>query len=649
MATVIDAFVATLGLDAAKFNKERVKVKQGLRDTSTEAGKAAKEMEEKGKQAAQFFSSIKTEALSLLAVLTAGAGLKAFVSDSIKSSAETGRLAKNLDMATEQLSAWEGAATRSGGTADSMAATFRNVSGELAKFKMGLSSDFVAWFARAGGDFTKLKNANVTMMELSRIISDLDKKDPGKALLVAKNLGVDEATFNFLRQGPKYVQAQLEAQKRLGVVTDADAKRAQAMQAKLEALREASAKLGRDLLTKAAPAIEWLTEKLSDLAVMAQDHGPMVAGFFTAIAIAIAAPMAELILITAAIAAVAVAIGYVYEQWIKWMNGSESSLGAFFQFFADTWAKIQAIGGGTFAAIGAAMSAWWDTTKATLNLLRALFFGSGDEIREAWKTWLGSVGMYFEKLADVAANILPLIGKGLIASFSAAFDWIENRAHAVWDAITGKHSPKPVVVAPAVATTASGPVVPATGTARGDRNNNPGNLNFARQNGAHLESGPGARFAAFDTMAEGVAALAVQLKLYASRGIDTISSIVKKYAPAADNNNVGAYIAALTKATGKGADDKLDLNDTGTLSALMKGIVKHEGNTVPDDQITAGARLVSRTNTTNRGGDTNTSEVKIGKIEVHTPATDAAGIARDAQAAFRSYPMIAPQANTGLN
>lgn len=42
---------------------------------------------------------------------------------------------------------------------------------------------------------------------------------------------------------------------------------------------------------------------------------------------------------------------------------------------------------------------------------------------------------------------------------------------------------------------------------RGIRNNNPGNLNFAGQRGASLEGGPGGRFATFDTMDEGVAAL----------------------------------------------------------------------------------------------------------------------------------------------
>ncbi len=68
-----------------------------------------------------------------------------------------------------------------------------------------------------------------------------------------------------------------------------------------------------------------------------------------------------------------------------------------------------------------------------------------------------------------------------------------------------------------------------------------------------MEGGEGGRFAVFESMQHGIAALYKQLQLYFKRGINTLSSIVKTYAPASDNNNVDAFISALTKATGKGA------------------------------------------------------------------------------------------------
>ncbi|HAM4388320.1 TPA: recombinase family protein [Escherichia coli] len=84
----------------------------------------------------------------------------------------------------------------------------------------------------------------------------------------------------------------------------------------------------------------------------------------------------------------------------------------------------------------------------------------------------------------------------------------------------------------------------AQATKRGERNNNPGNLNFAGQAGASLER-PGGRFARFETAFDGLRALARQLMLYAGRGINSVEKIISTWAPASDNNNTTAYIRAV--------------------------------------------------------------------------------------------------------
>jgi hypothetical protein len=113
-------------------------------------------------------------------------------------------------------------------------------------------------------------------------------------------------------------------------------------------------------------------------------------------------------------------------------------------------------------------------------------------------------------------------------------------------------------------------------TPRGIRNNNPGNLNYAGQAGASLEDGSNARFAKFESMEQGISALHRQIGLYLGRGKNTLSDIVNTYAPASDNNNVQAYVSALSKATGLGAYDKISADDNETLVKLVKGIIDHE-------------------------------------------------------------------------
>ncbi|EIZ9152454.1 TPA: lytic transglycosylase catalytic [Escherichia coli] len=115
----------------------------------------------------------------------------------------------------------------------------------------------------------------------------------------------------------------------------------------------------------------------------------------------------------------------------------------------------------------------------------------------------------------------------------------------------------------------------AQATKRGERNNNPGNLNFAGQAGASLER-PGGRFARFETAFDGLRALARQLMLYAGRGINSVEKIISTWAPASDNNNTTAYISAVSQRLGVDPRAALNMSDPQTMSALMSSIIQHE-------------------------------------------------------------------------
>lgn len=107
---------------------------------------------------------------------------------------------------------------------------------------------------------------------------------------------------------------------------------------------------------------------------------------------------------------------------------------------------------------------------------------------------------------------------------------------------------------------------------KGKRNNNPGNLRFAGQPGAINMGG----FAHFGTMDQGIQAMANQLELYAGRGINTVDSIIAKWAPASEND-LPAYIADVKKRMGlKSSSTALNLHDPATLSHLMNAIAWHE-------------------------------------------------------------------------
>lgn len=174
----------------------------------------------------------------------------------------------------------------------------------------------------------------------------------------------------------------------------------------------------------------------------------------------------------------------------------------------------------------------------------------------------------------------------------------------------------------------------------GIRNNNPGNLNFAGQAGASRAG----RFAAFGSMAEGIAALDDQLQRYGSRGNDTVRGIVSTWAPPSDHNDTGAYIGNVARALGVNADAHLNLGDANTLRTLISAITTQEvgAGRINVDQINAGMAL-----SMSRAGGSGTT-VTTGDIHIHSQAKDSHGVARDTVRELRNF-SLASQANAGLS
>ena len=109
----------------------------------------------------------------------------------------------------------------------------------------------------------------------------------------------------------------------------------------------------------------------------------------------------------------------------------------------------------------------------------------------------------------------------------------------------------------------------------GLRQNNPGNLRSWGSN--PVENG----FARFGTPEAGLSAMAQQIGLYGNRdGLHSINGILGKYAPP-NENNTGAYAAAVSKDTGFDPSAQLNTNDPKVLAPLLSAMVKHEQGRQP--------------------------------------------------------------------
>lgn len=140
---------------------------------------------------------------------------------------------------------------------------------------------------------------------------------------------------------------------------------------------------------------------------------------------------------------------------------------------------------------------------------------------------------------------------------------------------------------------------------RGVRNNNPGNIDYNPRNKwdgqLGLEIGvPKPRFARFDTLENGVRALAKLLLNYRGKdgmpgvgkpGIDTPLEFISRWAPSNENDTI-AYATAIAKRLGVDVRDSINMADPKTLRSTVVGIIVHEngGNPYSDAAIDEGIR-----------------------------------------------------------
>ncbi|MEM8257026.1 hypothetical protein Q4R52_12735 [Morganella morganii] len=124
---------------------------------------------------------------------------------------------------------------------------------------------------------------------------------------------------------------------------------------------------------------------------------------------------------------------------------------------------------------------------------------------------------------------------------------------------------------------------------RGLRNNNPGNL-IAAPNSVGYDYGNNHRYVKFASSRDGNAALSRQIMLDAERGLNTLDSLLRKYAPASVGNNTQGYIDRVSKGTGFNPYERLDMHDPSVLEKIIPYIIKVENIEQPYsyEEISAG-------------------------------------------------------------
>lgn len=439
MPGIIDSFVVALGWDTSEYEAGRRQIDNDQKKVRADSLRNAKEIENQARKINQALDMVRREALRMLTVFTAGAGLKEFISSTIKADAEVGRLAKQIGTSTEELSAWQGVLRRNGGTSEDATAALQGLTRAFEEIQLTGSSDKIPYLQTLGISLRDLQTPSKVLLDLADRFS---KMDPRRAEALGRGLGLSPSVIATLLQGRQAVAGMLEEQRRLGVVTEADARAAQRLQNVLSGLKDGSARLGRTFLTSLEPAIEAVGRILQDLSVWAQKNAPIVRGAVLGLAAAFGVLALATIEITApmlAAAAAAAAIGAGF-SWLSEhidefpeLKGAVDDLGAalndVWQAFKGVIAAIppevwRTIGGVLRDSVvlvvhelASALNIVAGAIRTIASLLRGDFKGAwaeanktGQAVVDGWKTRIKDAVKLFDNAKRAMAGEKPDVG-----------------------------------------------------------------------------------------------------------------------------------------------------------------------------------------------------------------------------------------------
>lgn len=602
--TVIDALVVTLGLDASQYVKGQKAAAVALDKTDKAATKTAKDIEAQGKRAAQSFTAIRNEVLGLAAAFIGLRALKTFANDVTRGDAAVGRLAVNTGMVTTELAAWEGIASRAGGSAEGMAGSVKGLTSQLQKLAITGNSDIIPFLTAAHVNLSAFFDAATPMGDRLLMIADAFAGiSPAKAQALGAGMGLDEGTVNLLLQGRGAINDLLAKQRAMNAASAEDARLAIERQRAWDDVKDSATGVGRVFLEDVTPAILTVYHAMRGLLSFAKEHMALAEataiGLASAIGVLGALKMAGLLSSIAALntglAGVAATGALVF--------GVLAKLGLVGVAGAAGYAIGSLISMGLNGIVSAAtgrdetLGGWLaDATGA-----RAGGSASGRGARGAAGSSRGAAG---------ASAFAALIARG-----EGDYNSVNRGARGGY--ASGTENLEAMTISEVMAAQKAG-----------------------RFNAAGRYQMIGS------TLSDGVQALglgggekfdrATQDRLFNEYLVGIKRKAIGDYING-KSNNLGAALHAAAR-------EWASVADPNTGRSYYEGI----GNNHASITVAETARALQASRDAVRGGSTSTSDTQIGQIVVQTQATDAQGIARSIAPALREYAFVA-SANSGLD
>nr|DAM68851.1 MAG TPA: tail tape measure [Caudoviricetes sp.] len=345
MATVIDSFMITLGLDPTDFNK-------GIDEASKKTESFASKLIKKGTAAATAFFSFGG-IIAQVKGLAAGA-------DGI------GKIADRIGANASDLYAWGTAAELSGGSVRGLFDSVEGLNKQLTRIAVTGKSRILPFFEQLGvavvDDSGKVRNVFDVLRDLAGAVEGMSKLESQGIL---SSLQLDEGTIGLLQGGRQALDDLIKRQKDLGYFTKEDTVIAAKFNDSITELSRSFRFVFLPILRFAAPTLTQFALALTDAFAYMQKHGdiltmalyaivavvtglllPALWSLFTAI---LANPITWVIMLIAAFLLV------LEDLWV-YANGGKSA-------FEDLWEML-----GTGDEVLATLQTAWDYLKQAAQI-----------------------------------------------------------------------------------------------------------------------------------------------------------------------------------------------------------------------------------------------------------------------------------------
>lgn len=266
MPSIIESFLVTIGLDGSGFKKEAAELQKAEREAKDTATRQGRDLEAGQRKQREAFRATKADLVGLIGLAVgATAAVAGLTLQMSKGDAATGRLAKNMGIATEELSTWQYVLKRVGGSAEDANNDLGVLTSAFQEIQLTGQSRLIPFLQLLGIQLGDLSDPTGTLLKIADAFS---KMDPRRSAAIGAAMGFSPAMIATLQEGRGEVERLIDAQQRLGVLTEEQARKAQAQEKALADLLAKWDDLKRMLVENVAPV---LTDVMGRILAISQD------------------------------------------------------------------------------------------------------------------------------------------------------------------------------------------------------------------------------------------------------------------------------------------------------------------------------------------------------------------------------------------